>query len=70
MESYVPNENREEVEIQETIEVKVEIEKAIDEDPRELEQINEVTLAECEAEAIETRKKCLLQLHKAPFGKL
>lgn len=67
MESYVPNDCKDDGKLQETLEVKLEETEAINSDPPKIEQINEVT-QEYEAEAIET-KQCTLRIHKAPFGK-
>lgn len=53
----------------EILNVKLEVEETIVCEQQESEQVNKVTKVESEAEAIETRK-LILQLHKAPFGKI
>lgn len=68
MESYVPNSSNKDQTLQETSDIKLEKAEAIKSDYQELAQ-NEVNNFECETEAKGSAKDCILQLHKAPFGK-
>lgn len=69
METYVPNDCKKVEQLEEIKVDKVEVEEAIICEHQELEQINEVTKTESEANAIGTRN-LTLKLHKAPFGEI
>jgi hypothetical protein len=68
MKSYVPNVIQKQEETKEIVNIKLEVEETIVCEQQESEQIkiNEVTKVEREAET----RKLILQLHKAPFGKI